>query len=217
MPFIPAVNTARCTFHQALHSENVSNTIYVQKSTAWSVSDLGGLATVLMDWWNNNLAPNVSINLSLEKMTLRDMTTEEAPGIEVQAPALSVGEIAGQAAPGNVALAIKLVTGLTGRNRRGRLFLAGIAEDDTEGNVIDPVRLTPIIQAFNDLRTEIADATYNWVVASFYNGTELVELPDGQIVKRPTPRATALMTPITSCTADGRFDSMRRRLQGRGT
>lgn len=217
MPFIPALNVAKCTLHQALHGEDISNTVYVEKSSSWSVSDLTGLATVLADWWNNNLAPNVSVNLSLERLTLRDMTTEEAPGIEVQAPALSVGEIASQAAPGNVALAIKLVTGLTGRNRRGRLFLGGIAEDDTEGNVIDDVRLTPIVQAFNDLRTEIADATYAWVVASFYNGYELVEYPDGTIRKKPTPRATALITPITSCTADNALDSMRRRLQGRGT
>jgi len=41
-------------------------------------------------------------------------------------------------------------------------------------------------------------------------------LPDGQIVKRPTGRATALITSVETYIANTDLDSQRRRLNGRG-
>jgi len=218
MPFIPALNTAKVVLVQKLHDQVVTNTIYVEKTEGWDEATLTQVAGTVRDWWEDHLDANVSANLSLESIIARDMTTEEGLGIEIVPNPILVGGIVGQAAPGNVALAVKLITNYSGRNRRGRVFQAGIAEDDTEGNQIKALRRDPLVLAYMELRTAITALGHTWVVASFYDGMENSDpIPPHNIIKRvPIPRATALLTPVTNIKADLNFDSQRRRLHGRG-
>lgn len=216
MPFIPALNTARVVLHQVLHSQVVTSTFHVRKDTAWSAPELTTLAETFIDWWNDDLAPNLSINIALDKVGARDMTVADGLAVEILAPPASGGDIANPAMPGNVALAVKHVTGFAGRNRRGRTFQAGIPESSQEGNEVTTVVRGAIVSAYEALRGDMVAADQELVVASFYDGTVLELQNNGETIKVPVPRATALLTPVLSFTADLNLDSQRRRLTGRG-
>lgn len=216
MPFIPATNAARVTLRQAMHGNLVSNVFYVLNETGWSPAELTSLCNLVVTWANENYGSNLSTDLQFSSVQARDMTVEDAAGVEVGFPALSGGDIASPGLPGNVALAVKFKTGFTGRNRNGRWFVGGLPENAVNGNTILDASRNLIVESFGDLRNLLIAAGYAHVVASFYNGTELVEHEDGTISKEPTPRATALLTQVETYVADTDTDSMRRRLNGRG-
>jgi len=216
MAFIPAANTAQVTFKQSMHGNVVQNVFYVLNETGWSPAELTTLCNAIITWANDNYGSNLSTDLQFTSVAARDMTADDAPGVEVGFPALSGGDIASPGLPGNVALAVKFKTGFTGRNRNGRWFVAGLTEGNVNGNTVNAGNRDLIVEAFGDLRTQLLALGYAHVVASFYNGTHLVDLPNGETRKRPTPRATALLTTIETYVADLNTDSQRRRLNGRG-
>lgn len=217
MSFIPAENTAQVRILQELHGQAVQNVQYVQNATVWGSADLAALSNLYITWWNDHFADNVHSDLHLVGVAARDMTTADAAGVEIQAPALSGGNLnTGGGMPGNVALTVKLKSGLTGRNRNGRQYVAGLSEENVNGNTVTDVRRDGILLAFGELRDALIGAGYTPVVASFYDGTALVLQSNGETVKRPIPRATALLTPIEQYTADTNLDSQRKRLAGRG-
>lgn len=210
MGFIPALNCARVTVIMTLHGSQVENVYHVNRGDPWDVADLTDLANVFITWMNDTYAPIVSADLQFERVQARDLTTEEAPGVEVAFPALSGGDIAlGGGLPGNVTLAVKHITGLTGRSRRGRSFIAGIPNGVLVGNHVNDGFQGAVQDAYTTLIGDIATAGFGWVVASFYHGV-------APLTGRPEPRLTALMTPIIGVTVDPNLDSMRRRLTGRG-
>lgn len=217
MPFIPAVNTAQAKINQRLHGQTVQNVWYFKNETGWSSAELTALANLLITWWNDHLADNLHADMTLVSVLARDMTEADAAGVEIQAPPASGGNLLSSGGmPGNVALAVKFKSGLTGKNRNGRTYLAGFSEENVNGNTITDVRRDGILVAMGQMRDAVLAAGYEPVVASFYDGTELVDLPNGETVKKPTPRATALLTSIEQYTADTNLDSQRRRLAGRG-
>jgi hypothetical protein len=216
MPFIPALNTAKVVVVQDLHNEVVTNTFHVRKATAWSTPELTTLANTFITWWNDDLANNLSQNMILTRVAARDMTVEDGLAVEVQAPLLSGGQLLSPAMPGNVALAVKHISGFAGRNRRGRSFVAGMPENGQEGNEITVALTDSIVSAFEVLRGAMVAADQELVVASFYDGTVLELQSNGETIKVPVARATALLSPILSFSADTFIDSQRRRLAGRG-
>ena len=217
MPFIPAENTAQVKVNQQLHGQTVQNVWYFQRTSGWSTSELAALANLTIAWWNDSLADELHSDMHLVSVAARDMTSEDAAGVEIQAPPLSGGNLnTGGGMPGNVALTIKFKSGLTGRNRNGRTFLAGLSEESVNGNTVTDAIRDQILIDFGELRDAALGAGYTPVVASFYDGTMLVDLPNGETRKRPVPRAAALVTPIEQYTADTNLDSQRRRLAGRG-
>lgn len=217
MPFIPALNTAQVKIQQELHGQVVQNVLYVFNETGWSTAELTAVSNHFISWWNDDFADNVHSDLHLVRVSARDMTTEDAAGVEVQAPPLSGGNLnTGGGMPGNVALTVKFKSGLTGRNRNGRCYVAGLSEENVNGNTVTDVRRDGILTAFGQLRDGLLGLGYTPVVASFYDGTVLTTLPNGEKKFKPVPRAAALMTDIEQYTADANLDSQRRRLAGRG-
>jgi len=216
MPFIPAANTAQVTFKQTMHGNVIQNVFYVLNETGWSPAELTNLCDLIIAWANAEYATPLSTDLAFSSVAARDMTVADGPGVEVPFPALSGGDSASAGLPGNVALAVKFKTGFTGRNRNGRWFVAGLTEGVCNGNTVTDVVKDDLVASFGILRDNLLGAGYAHVIASFYNGTHLVELPDGQIVKRPTGRATALITSVETYIANTDLDSQRRRLNGRG-
>lgn len=217
MAFIPAVNTAQVKIWQRLHGQDVINQIYVSNASVWGSADLADLCDLVIAWWNDSLADELHADITLQKVSARDMSLEDGAGVEIAAPPGSGGNLLTSGGmPGNVAIVVKFITGLTGANRRGRVFVSGMSEEDVNGNTVTDNYRDQLVIDFGELRTLLVAAGYQHVVASFYNGTALVDLPNGETRKRPVPRATALLTPIETYTADTNLDSMRSRLAGRG-
>lgn len=216
MAFIPALNTAKVTVWQVLFGQYISNTLHVQGPGAWSESSLTDLGNAVIEAWNAHVGPLQTNECQYSHVSLRDMTTAEGFGMELAFPALSGGDRLGGGVPGNVAIACKLITNFSGRNRRGRLFLGGITEDQIDGNELTALAHTQIETNMRSLVQDINDGVGDVVIASYYDGMALEENSRGETVWTPQPRVTALLTPVTNVVVDKFGDSMRRRLQGRG-
>lgn len=217
MPFIPAVNTARVQVWQELLGQMISNTFYVRADVPFVESSLDTLCDTVIAEWNAQMGPILCDKNQFRTVKARDMTTEEGFGMEKAFPALSGGDRTGPALPGNVALACKLITNYSGRNRRGRIYLGGFEEAQVIGNQIEPIvvydQILSNVRAFvQNLNAGAGEV----VVASFFDGMALEENARGETVWTPVPRETALLTPVTNVVVDPFTDTMKSRLQGRG-
>ncbi len=206
MAFIPAVNTARVSAHFSQDGQQVENVFYVQKSTALTTADLVALGSAYVTWWIANMRSFSAANLSLVEVVVQDMTTISGTQIVFTTGLPVAGLSASPALPNSITLAIKEITGLGGRSFRGRQYILGMTQVflNSDQNTVTAGTLTTLAGAYNALLSAInAISGMAMVVASFFH--------------LGAPRATAVLTPITSFAfADNVVDSQRRRLPGRG-
>lgn len=103
--------------------------------------------------------------------------------------------------PNNVALVMSLRTGIRGRSYRGRVYVGGIPESNALGN--------NALAAYRDALVDRYDDLLIFAVG--------IGIPDAQLVvlsyfANGVVRASPVATPVSSVTADTRFDTMRRRM-----
>ncbi len=216
MPFIPALNTAKCTVKQLLFNQIITNNFYVRNSVAWTEATMTDLANLINTAWNAHVGPVQTTECLYVSTLVRDMTAETGLGVEIGFPSLSGGDRLSGAAPGNVAVACKLITNFSGRNFRGRLFIGGIDEEVLDGNAINAIYHAQLETNMRSFVQDVNAGAGEVVVASFYDGMALQENGRGETVWTAQPRATATLTPVTNVVVDKFTDSMRSRLQGRG-
>lgn len=209
MAFTPVPNTARVCVKYQLHGQDVCNIMWFEKGSVWSGADLNTLCTAINSWVIAELIPHYSSDMLFVGTEARSMESESAPGVELPVAPPEPGTVAFTALPGNVAIAIKFLTGLTGRSFRGRNYIAGWPEPHITGNKLDTVHLPTWIGAFEALASYLVGLAANHVVVSLFSGVDV----DG----KPIPRTTGITTPVTNYNLDDDVDSMRKRLNGRGT
>lgn len=198
MAFIPALNTVRVTFEYTLNGRIVVNVFYLTKTGPVVSIDLTNLAAQLKSWYTTYVKPHVNAGLSLNRIILRDMTVLNGVYLEslVNPPITGVG--LGAPLPSSVAQVITLQSGLSGRSRRGRVYMAGLGEDQVDGNDVNSVTTLGLAVAWANINSFISPTSCSLSIASFYSGG--------------LPRATALLTPVISQLARSRVDTQRRRL-----
>lgn len=212
MAFIPAVDTARVSMHFTQAGQQLENVFYVQSVASWDETSLNALGLIIEAWWTTSMASFISDTVTLVEIVLRDMTTDTGVEVVYTGGLPTPGTNSNAALPNNVTAAIKLLTALGGRSFRGRQYIIGLTQDSVSSdmNHLTPTAVTDLTIDYNALMTDI-DATYTpgLVVASFYHGVDTDH--------KPIPRATAVLTAVTSLAfADDVLDSQRRRLPGRG-
>lgn len=204
----PVSQTAEVVMNYLNEVDNVimKNVINVRSTeTQWDEAMLQLLTDAMATWWATDLRAAASNEVRLESVYAKDLFEADAAYAEtVPDPALD-GNIASQAAPGNVSWCVKLVTGLTGRSRRGRSYFVGLAESSLVGNHVSEATIDLIVDAWVDLKDVILPGiAAELVVVSRISGGEL--------------RPTGLVTPVTTISyTDSVVDSQRRRLPGRGS
>lgn len=216
MPFIPANNTIKCVVNQLYLGQKITNNFYVRDAATWTEAEMITLGELICEQWNAHVGPLQSNECQYTSVSLRDMTAETGIGTEVGFPALSGGDRLGGGLPGNVAVACKLISTLSGRNFRGRLFLAALTEDQVTGNELTTVAHAQIETNMRSFVQDINVGLGEIVIASFYDGMSLELNARGETVWTPVPREAAVLTPVTNVVVDHFTDSMRSRLQGRG-
>lgn len=209
MAFTPVPNTARTCIKYTLFGQQVCNIMYFEKGSPWTAGELVTLATALNSWVDGELLPLLSADMKFIGTEARSMEAQSAPSVEVAISPPLEGDVANAGLPGNVALAVKFATGLTGRSFRGRNFIAGWPEQSVTGNKILAAPQAALVAAFDELGTYLIGLSADHVVASLFSGV------DG--AGKPIPRVTGVTTPVTQYTADDDIDSMRKRLNNRGT
>src|SRR5690349_16592500 len=212
--FVPVPNVGEFAVVQQLFGQNIVNVYHIKKEGGWTSATLADMCVVLISGYNDDIAPNLSTNLSFVIVRARDLTTAAGAVAEVNFPPASGGDMFIESELGSVACAIKHTTGFAGRSYRGRTFVGGIPVDMTNDGFLNPLFVTNIVNAFDALDGRINEAGGTWGVVSKYSG--YTQSPP-HYKKVPTPRAEGIFTDIINNSTDNKPDCMRRRLIGRGS
>lgn len=200
--FIPAVNTAKLTMNYLLRGQQVMNVHYFRNTAGWDAASIEELAIEAAAAWGAHMSALQPVALELISVVALDVDTSDSFTFEL--PVGSNGTALGEALPGNVTLAVKFLTGFSGRSRRGRMYWLQLTEGQVDGDTVDeeflPDLLNGVAQFFQAIETAMATVTH--VVVSYCN--------DGAWL------SSALITGVTGYTSEGIVDSQRRRLTGRG-
>lgn len=183
----------------------VSNVFHVESGGDWTTAALELLADTLVTWAVTELIPNMASTVTLEHVEAKDIGGEAGEAVVVPCIGTCSGNgTNGPALPNNVTVAVKWLTGLSGRSFRGRTYHIGLTENQVTDNELVPIFDATLSDAYLALLDAIAaaDPTWEMVVASF--------VADG------VPRVTGVTTPILDSQIDPVVDSQRRRLPGRG-
>lgn len=182
---------------QSLHGRPLENILKFESSIPFDVGALAGLAGEVIGWWDANIAPVMSQDLTLEGVIVTSIDLSN-PIMYVETGGLPVG--GGQpfaALPVNVAMMTRLFTGFIGASRKGRVYNSGFAEQDATGNTWGSTPVGAIQTAYNELITILTLTDWTWVVASGMN--------------EPGP-GTGVTSPVLSCYTDNQVRDMGRRL-----
>lgn len=197
MPFIPAVNAIKVTVNMKLSNVDALNVFYIEDTVARpGVADIEQALIAVRDEWWPVWRPRVPASVTLYSIHGRGMT--EPDDVQTNLFVNENGLGAGDHLPANCALVTTFKTGLTGRSRQGRAFMAGLREGDTVGNNATNNAVTAAVGAWTALAAELITIGLRIVVASFIHDHDF--------------RETALLTPIITVGGDTRMDSQRGRL-----
>lgn len=205
MAFIPVLNTVEVAIKQTIDDEDMVNTLYFHRPSAWDSTELASLAAIIearvIELWPAFHHPGCRYI----GLYLRDLTTDSGLILDFPVETPLAGSLGGAHMTNNAAWAIKFSTGFAGRSFRGRNFSGGIANNGLEND--------------NHVNT-----TYMGFVRDFYEAIQADALADGStmvVVSRYTggaARAAGVYTPVTTISgSDNVVDSMRRRLPRRGS
>ena len=108
--------------------------------------------------------------------------------------------------PTYVTVAVKLGTGLSGRNYRGRIYHCGLPFNVGSDGLLGAAQATQLTNCYNALKSQAALAGFTMVVASKYSGVEIV---NGY--RRGIPRSVGITTPVTTIGCERGLDTNRHR------
>lgn len=204
MPFVPFANTAEFELRFTKGGEQVENTLYFQRSAAWTSVTLRAVADAVRTYVTSDMMAVLPEDVTFREVYARDLSTEESFDATSPAVGTVVGS-AGEAMPNNVTICVTFRSGVTGRSNRGRNYVVGIPHDALlDPNTITGTYASAVISVWNGFIALADDNTSTWVIASrFHNGA---------------PRTVGSTQAVLSVNLyDLKLDSARRRLPGRGT
>lgn len=210
MPFVPVPSTVMVEMRMRLDAQEIENTLYFEKATAWTVAQYTALANAMIVWWNTAYGLVLSSDLSLVEVYITDLTTATSPVHAQAAPIPNpTGTVPTATLPNNVSLTVSFRTANRGRSYRGRNYVPGLPENAVTLNTVQPSTVAGIQNAYTGLFAVADGQSIEWVVVSRYSGID----GDG----KPIPRTIGLATPVTAAiVVDAIVDSQRRRLPKRG-
>lgn len=204
-PYIPADKTAQAVMVYNSNTQIVENVLHFLGTAEWTPALLTSLNTQLVTWETTYGAAQRGNSNALTAVISTDMSSQTGPSVSTTANV--IGSAAGAAVPNNVTLAVKLSTALRGRSYRGRIYWVGLTTSQLDTTLNDQGVTAAVATAIAAAVTALLPAA--GVITA--NGAQLA------VVSRrfnKAPRATAVVTPVTSATLTDRYvDSQRRRLQ----
>lgn len=202
MAFIRVPNTVMVEMIFRQDGQYVENVYHCSNAVSYDESDMANLIDVFRTWWDTDIQPLVTSNLSLVNFIATDLDSQTGPRVEDASGLPLAGSLAGASMPNNVTLVVKWTTGNRGRSFRGRTYHLGLEDGQVTQNTIAATPLANLTTAYNNLIVDVTTAGWTLVVASRYADN--------------APRAEGITTPITLASIEGTVDSQRRRLPGRG-
>lgn len=201
--FIPIENVVQAEMVYKVGTEFCENVLWFKFAGRPTPANLIGLKDMLLAWYNTDVQPYQAGEAVLNKLKFVDMTAPN--GIYLEFPVLTDNQGGNVSAilPSNVTVAIKHLTGFTGRSYRGRTYWIGLAEGMVTGDGLNAGVAANLVTSFDNLIAAAAANSSPWVVVTRYENKQ--------------PRLVGGANTIISNSCDGIIDSQRRRLAGRGS
>lgn len=204
MAFIPTADTVKVCLKYNSNGQVACNVFNVDVGDEPNVSSMTTLGALVKLWWDTYVKPITHLSTSLQQIELYDISSANDDGIVYTTGLPSAGTLGGGPMPNNVSVVTKLLTGLTGRSRRGRKYFVGISDSSiaTGRQTITSTFQTALATAWNELLDALIAEGFNLVITS--------------LISQGAPRTSGLNTFVTGFTTNLTLDSMRRRLPERG-
>ena len=174
MAFVPFPNGALIEIRGEQDGEVCEMTLGVLFPTAYDQDDLDSLASVVDDWADDDLLPNLGTNASYTGVAVRGLSSsvdfEAFNDTHAGAGTSGIG-----AAPANAAVVATKLTGMTGRSARGRMYWWGVPLTYMSSvRHISGSAITAYNLACDNLRTAVVANGWTPVVISRqHNGVHL--------------------------------------------
>lgn len=141
----------------------------------------------------------MSSQVSLQRVVVKDLSTENGFIYDYDLPTPVVGLNGAAVLPSNVSACIKFNTGLSGKSQRGRVYHIGLSETMAAGDYVVTGILNGLVDAYQELRTAYLGLSMHHTIVSRYSDNAL--------------RPTGVTTDVLSYSAvTTRVASQRRRL-----
>lgn len=203
MPIPNNPNVCRVVMVFARDTRQTINTFNVESNAVWDLTRMNAVANLFKLWWGNYYAPAVPTNVALTTVQVRLLDPTNPLAVDLPVSPASPGSRTGTPEPGNVTLTVSWRTGLAGRAYRGRIYSAGVSEND----------VTTTDTATSTLLALLAIAGAQLISQLATNATPLVIFHRPHTVPHPLDNR---FTVVTSYVMENLIDSQRRRLPGRG-
>jgi hypothetical protein len=203
MAFIPVPDTAKVAVNCTQDGQDLVSVFHFSKPGGYTTAaELTTLADNVAAAWGDHMVDIWADGVQGRSVTAVDLSVEGGAGVEVSFTDLASNDFPGM--PTNVTIAVKWITGLTGRSNRGRTYHIGLRAAHIDGNQLTTIAAGEIEATWNAIFDQLTLGGDPMVVASLYHDN--------------APRVTGVTTPIVGAVlADINLDSQRRRLTGRGS
>jgi hypothetical protein len=203
--FVEVPDVGEFAVIQELHGQQVVNVYHIKKEGGWDSASLAAMCVVLISWYNDDFAPNVSTALKFLRVKARDLTTATGAIADIAFPALSGGDDIHDALANQDSCSINHTTGRAGRSFRGRTSYSGVPDNKKVNNALDATWVGDMLDAVVALDAAIIAGGGTWGVVSRYSGYTWTEDPPYK--KIPTPRDEGIFTDIIDHNCTGRIGS----------
>lgn len=179
-----------------LDTRHFVNTLHFSSAIGWDLTSMGNLAAMVKQWWLDSYQDDVSNQVSLEQIQVRLLDPTNPLAVDYTTGLPDSGSNANVHEPANVTVTLSWRTGLAGRKYRGRIYIVGLCENNT-----------------NDDDT-IGSSTVSWLAN--VGGDLLAKAAAAAIQLIVFHKADNTFTKVLSFVVENILDSQRRRLPGRG-
>lgn len=197
MPFVAIPSTVKLVIQGTAEATACLNILHYKYTGAAPAST--ALNTFVNAWLSAHKTQWLACHgahYTLQAVTATDLSVGSgATYSQPVAGPSNVGTATGIPFPNNVALAVSLKTGLSGRRNRGRVFMGGLTDNQADGSIATGAFQTQLTTLFTALVLQVFTGGFDLAIASYKDAAAKV---------------------VTSFVIDTIMDSMRRRLPGRG-
>lgn len=208
--FVPVPNTAEVKVIGSYLGQEIMNTFYFHKSSAWDTTSLQALADAAWERWTDIMLDDLTSGYQLTQTTAIDLTTQTSG--EANHTGSENGRVsAGANMAPFAAFVIKFLTASRGRSYRGRVYIGGLNDSQLlDAGTLTSTAADAILSDVEEFCGGVAiDTGTEHVVVSRYSGVDANH--------KPIPRTTGISTPVTAyAKSDNYLDVQRRRAIGRG-
>jgi len=203
MAFPPVADCVEVQLRALIDDQHVENRWFVNVGAPPTDLVMNSVAGVAASWINPTYRDLANANVTFTEIVVTDKSVVD--GAEISVPVNLAGLVDSAPYPNETAFCISCRSGLTGRSRRGRIFLFPPSSSNvTPPNKVTDAYRTGAIDAVQALMDAYATSGFAMGVVSYVSGG--------------APRVTPLFTRYVSAIAvDNLLDSMRSRKPGNGS